>query len=141
MTKQTAKDKHQQELYERHRQRMRERSRAASLAGRDISPIPVVVDPESREKARTSFKFFCEHYHPERYNRPWSPDHLTVIANAANNGGKFTVATPRGSGKRRFAASRRRSSTTIVTSFSSERLQARRVRPSIRSKPTSTPTI
>lgn len=81
---------------------MRERSRAASLAGRDISPIPAVVDPESREKARTSFKFFCEHYHPERYNRPWSPDHLIVIAkiqDAVVNGGKFAIAMPRGSGK------------------------------------------
>jgi len=61
-----------------------------------------VVDPESREKARTSFKFFCEHYRPERYNRPWSPDHLIVIAkiqDAVINGGKFAIAMPRGSGK------------------------------------------
>lgn len=102
MTKQTAKDKHRQELYERHRQRMRERSRAASLAGRDISPIPAVVDPESREKARTSLAFFCKHYHPKRYSRPWSKDHLVILEKmqtAIVEGGRFAIAMPRGSGK------------------------------------------
>ena len=49
----------QAEVYERHRRRMRERSRSASLAGRDIAPIPEIVDPEAREKARLSLPFFC----------------------------------------------------------------------------------
>lgn len=95
----------QAEVYERHRRRMRERSRSASLAGRDIAPIPEIVDPEAREKARLSLPFFCKHYHPKRYSRPWSKDHLIVLEKmqtAIVSGGQFAVAMPRGSGKTTF---------------------------------------
>ena len=89
-------------LYVRHKERMRERNREASAAGRDIGDIPEVENPEAKAKAKTSFRFFCEHYFPQLFSIPWSRDHLKVIAKiekAITEGGLFSIAMPRGSGK------------------------------------------
>lgn len=88
--------------YEAHKQRMRERSRRETAAGRNIYPIPQVQNPEAKAKARESFRFFCEYYFPDLFSLAWSKDHLKAIAKierAVKHGGKFAIAMPRGSGK------------------------------------------
>jgi hypothetical protein len=77
-------------------------SRAQSLIGRDIAPLPEVQNIERRLKAEQDFQFFCESYFPVTFNLPWSNDHLKVISRieqAVLRGGLFAVAMPRGSGK------------------------------------------
>jgi hypothetical protein len=77
-------------------------SRAQSLIGRDIAPLPEIRDIERRLKAEQDFRFFCESYFPVTFNLPWSNDHLKVISRieqAVLRGGLFAVAMPRGSGK------------------------------------------
>lgn len=76
--------------------------KAASKAGRDISPIPAIVDPERRESCRLNLQLFCETYFAAVFNLAWSPDHIRVIKlieTAVLHGGLFAVAMPRGSGK------------------------------------------
>lgn len=88
--------------YEAHKRRMRERSRRETAAGRNIYPIPAVANPEAKEKARSSFKFFCEYYFPDLFSLEWSKDHLKAIKKierAVKHGAKFAIAMPRGSGK------------------------------------------
>lgn len=73
-----------------------------SETGRDIGPIPKIMHPRCRKRAVKEFRYFCEHYFPETFHLPWSPDHLKVIAKieeAALRGGLFALAMPRGSGK------------------------------------------
>ena len=79
-----------------------ERSRAASQSGRDIAPLPPVVDPERRARCAESLLDFCRTYFPETFYLPWSEDHLKVISKietAVRKGGLFAVAMPRGEGK------------------------------------------
>ena len=95
-------DERRREQYEKHKQRMRERMRESSRAGRDIAPLPDVKNPKDKEKAKESFRFFCEHYFPQLFTIPWSNDHLKVLAKietAVRDGGLFAIAMPRGSGK------------------------------------------
>lgn len=82
------------------------KSRERSLAGRDIGDIPKVADPERREQAKESFRFFCEAYFPQTFSLAWSADHLKVInkiEGAVLRGGLFAMAMPRGSGKSSLA--------------------------------------
>src|SRR5262245_20845728 len=88
--------------YEALKERARARNVALSLAGRDIGELPVVVNPQRKERAATDFRFFCESYFPLTFHLPWSPDHLKVIARieeAVLRGGLYALATPRGFGK------------------------------------------
>jgi hypothetical protein len=92
--------------YEGMKEAARARNAALSAAGRDIGDLPEVVDPERRERCRTSFRRFCEAYFPQTFNLAWSPDHLKVIAKieqAVLHGGLFAMAMPRGSGKSSLA--------------------------------------
>jgi hypothetical protein len=78
------------------------RREAISREGRDIAPLPTVVNPARKYKALRSFKFFCENYFPAIFNLKWSPDHLKVIAKierAVIKGGLFAMAMPRKHGK------------------------------------------
>lgn len=73
-----------------------------SATGRDISPIPDVVDPDRREACRLDFRLFCETYFAAVFNLAWSDDHLKAIAKiqkAIIEGGLFAFAFPRASGK------------------------------------------
>jgi len=82
--------------------RASERNLRLSRIGRDIAPLPAVVNPERKEKSATDFQLFCESYFPQTFNLPWSPDHLKIllrVQQAVLQGGLFAVATPRGSGK------------------------------------------
>src|SRR5580765_8714003 len=65
--------------HERNKERARKASEAASLSGRDIAPIPAVVDPARRAACKRDFRSFCEVYFPQTFTLAWSPDHLTVI--------------------------------------------------------------
>ena len=92
----------QPEAYERHRERVGAAQAAQSREGRDIGPIPEVVDPERRAAAERSLRCFLETYFPAVFPLPWSDDHLRVIAkieSAVTAGLLQAIAMPRGSGK------------------------------------------
>jgi hypothetical protein len=84
----------------------RDRSRAnqakKSAEGRDISPLPAVVNPERKAKAARDYEFFCRTYFPATFNLPWSTDHRELIDDIQTivvDGGQKAFAMPRGSGK------------------------------------------
>ena len=88
--------------YEDRRNAERDRQAGQSLAGRDIGPLPEVVNPDRKAACERNFQLFCESYFPETYALAWSPDHLKVIEKietAVLRGGLFALALPRGSGK------------------------------------------
>lgn len=88
--------------YEERRNAERDRQAEQSLAGRDIGPLPEVVNPDRKAACERNFQLFCESYFPETYALAWSPDHLKVIEKietAVLRGGLFALALPRGSGK------------------------------------------
>lgn len=88
--------------YQKKRADAGRRSRQQSRAGRDIGPIPAVVDSARKARGRASFREFCEAYFPGRFTLAWSPDHLRVIdaiERAVRDGELFALAMPRGSGK------------------------------------------
>ena len=88
--------------YEDRRNAERDRQAEQSLAGRDIGPLPEVVNPDRKATCERNFQLFCESYFPETYSLAWSPDHLKVIEKietAVLRGGLFALALPRGSGK------------------------------------------
>ncbi|TVQ33618.1 MAG: hypothetical protein EA376_01820 [Phycisphaeraceae bacterium] len=90
------------EEYERHRERTRARSVSLSRAGRDIGPLPEVVNPQRKQECERDFRGFCERYFPATFHLAWSEDHLKVIARierAVLEGGLCAMAMPRGSGK------------------------------------------
>ena len=88
--------------YEERRNAEPDRQAEQSLAGRDIGPLPEVVNPGRKAACERNFQLFCESYFPETYSLAWSPDHLKVIEKietAVLRGGLFALALPRGSGK------------------------------------------
>lgn len=88
--------------YGARKERERERNAKQSRSGRDIGPIPEVVDPKRKAKAKESLRVFLESYFPQRFKLAWSRDHLKVIdkiERAVLHGGLFALAMPRGSGK------------------------------------------
>ena len=88
--------------YEDRRNAERDRQAEQSLAGRDIGPLPEVVNPDRKAACERNFQLFCESYFPETYSLAWSPDHLKVIEKietAVLRGGLFALVLPRGSGK------------------------------------------
>ena len=88
--------------YDERRNAERDRQAEQSLAGRDIGPLPEVVNPDRKAACERNFQLFCESYFPETYALAWSPDHLKVIEKietAVLRGGLFALAMPRGSGK------------------------------------------
>ena len=92
--------------YEQHRKRTAAAQSEKSRAGRDIAPLPAVVNPERKEKCRSSLEAFCRIYLPKTFNLPWSPDHrkaIERIEGAVLGGGLFAYAMPRGTGKTSLA--------------------------------------
>lgn len=78
------------------------RSRQEVAEGREIGPLPPVVDPCRKARAVESLRFFLETYLPHIFNLAWSRDHLAVIERIERticNGEKFALAMPRGQGK------------------------------------------
>lgn len=96
------------EKYEYKRSAQRARNARESLAGRDIAPLPQVVNPGRKALCERDFQKFCESYFPETYILDWSPAHLKAISRietAVLYGGLFALALPRGSGKTTLAES------------------------------------
>lgn len=82
------------------------RSKEQSAEGRDIAPLPVVVDPARRALGERDLEFFLRTYLPASFKLAWSVDHREVIAalqSAILEGGQFAYAMPRGSGKTTLA--------------------------------------
>mgnify|MGYP001559411872 CR=1 FL=1 len=91
---------------EEHREDSRRRRRESTAAVQDIGDIPAVADSARRAAATASFRVYCETYFPNTFSKPFSPDHLKVIAKietAVLTGGLFAVAMPRGAGKTSLA--------------------------------------
>lgn len=92
--------------YEAMKEAARLRNLAKSRSGRDVGPIPEVVDTERKKMCERNFRSFCEEYFPETFNLDWSDDHLKVISKieqAVLHGGLFALAMSRGSGKTSLA--------------------------------------
>ncbi|MEI8244610.1 MAG: terminase gpA endonuclease subunit [Lentisphaerota bacterium] len=92
--------------YERHREQAAQRQSQQSLSGRDIGPLPPVVNPDRKSACARNFRLFCETYYAETFDLEWSDDHLKVIAKIEKSvlyGGLFAIAMPRGSGKTTLA--------------------------------------
>jgi len=88
--------------YAEAKRRQAQRNRAATKAGQDVAPIPDVQNYKRRKAASKSLRTFCQTYFAPTYWRPWSKDHLRVLATiqaAILEGGLFAFAMPRGSGK------------------------------------------
>lgn len=101
-----AADTINRQQYEAHRERMARRAAELSESGRDIGPLPAVVDPARKAAAAESFRAFCESYFPATFALEWSPDHLRVmqaIESSVRLGDLYAYAMPRGSGKTSLA--------------------------------------
>jgi Terminase large subunit gpA, endonuclease domain len=96
------KPKAEAQDYETKKEKAAQREREKSERGREIGPIPEVVNPERRAEALASLQTYCETYKRERFYLAWSDDQLAVIAileQCAREGGLFAVAMMRGGGK------------------------------------------
>lgn len=94
--------KRSDKAYKTHRDEMAGRQRDESARGRDIGGCPSVVNPARKKRCAKSLKLFLQTYFPAKFPLKWSPAHLAVISRieqAVLNGGLFTIAMPRGSGK------------------------------------------
>jgi len=92
--------------YEAMKEAARARNLMKSISGRDIAPLPDVVDLERKVMCERNFRLFCESYCPETFSLAWSEDHLKVIAKieqAVLHGGLFAMAMSRGCGKTSLA--------------------------------------
>lgn len=88
--------------YDAHKERARLRQAKQAASGRDIAPMPPVVNPARRATAMASLRTFLETYFAKTFYLAWSPDHLDVIESmehAIRHGGRYAIAMPRGSGK------------------------------------------
>lgn len=88
--------------YDRHREKQAKRQRLISESGREIGPLPEIVDPQRRESSRLNFRLFCETYFADVFCARWSEDQLAAIARIERcvlQGGLFALAMPRGNGK------------------------------------------
>ncbi len=92
--------------YEGYKKKQAAISRARSAGGREIGPLPAVVNPERKEACRTSFLTFCETYFPLRFELSWGEPHLLAIKRmeaCTTEGGLYALALPRGMGKTTLA--------------------------------------
>ena len=99
-----------EEAYEHKKKKSRQREAEISLAGREISPLPEVENPERKESCRNDFMKFCRTYLPVTFELPWSQNHVSIcgtMQEAAIKGGSFAWCDARGGGK-----------TTICEAFS-----------------------
>lgn len=95
-----------QEAYERIKERARRVSALNSLAGRDIAPLPPIVDVARRLEGTRSLLAFARSYYREKVKKPFGANHLKLVAEferVITQGGKQAIAMPRGSGKTTIA--------------------------------------
>lgn len=75
---------------------------AQSALGRDIGELPPIANKRRRNACKRDFKKFCTTYFKEVFYLGFSEDHLKVIQKIETtvlNGGCFSLAMSRGSGK------------------------------------------
>lgn len=92
--------------YERKKLLAAERSRRSSVLGREIAPLPPIRNMARRALGKYDLAFFLRTYLPKKFQKPFSRNHLRYIdalADAIINGGRRSVAMPRGSGKSTIA--------------------------------------
>lgn len=90
------------EGYKEFRDSQAEISRDRSATGREIGPLPAVVDPKRKATAFKSLRKFLETYLSAWFPLAWSEDHLDAIQLlelTIREGGLYAFAMPRGSGK------------------------------------------
>src|SRR4051812_18755345 len=88
--------------YEARKDASLKRVREQSQSARDIGAIPPIANATRRDSCERDFRLFCETYFPLTFTLAWSEDHLKAIARIQEsvlNGGLFSFAMPRGSGK------------------------------------------
>jgi|688.fasta_scaffold25397_5 hypothetical protein len=88
--------------YERRKERSRQQQAEQSRKGRDIGPLPAVVNPERREAGRVDLRYWLETYQADKFPLEWSEDHLEairLIQETILQGGLYAYAMPRGNGK------------------------------------------
>lgn len=88
--------------YAKKKEQSREYQASLSREGRDIGPLPPVMNPDRRESCRYDFMKFCKTYLPRMFKRPWSKNHFPVcqtMQNATFSGGEFAWCDTRGGGK------------------------------------------
>lgn len=69
---------------------------------RDIGDFPMQIDWKRRLSCKNDLKLFCRTYLPEIFFMSWSKDQNVLVERTqaiVSEGGKFTVAMPRGGGK------------------------------------------
>jgi len=94
------------DAYAAHRDQVGRHQARLSASGRDIGPLPPVVNPERREACRLDLALFLSTYMPAAFFKPWSDDHRRVIAKlqyAILKGGLFVEAVYRAFGKTSIA--------------------------------------
>lgn len=90
------------EAYAAHKEHTAEVQRELSAEGRDIGPIPAIVNPERRLACSKSLKLHLETYRSKTFDKPWAKSHLAMIPKieqAAWDGGSEVLASERGGGK------------------------------------------
>ena len=88
--------------YSAEKERVRKWQRTRSESGRDIGPLPPVVNPRRKRRARTDLAFFAMEYQPDTYALPFSADHhrlIDAIDRVIRTGGLKAMSMPRGCGK------------------------------------------
>jgi hypothetical protein len=88
--------------YDKRKERARRQQAEQSQQGRDIGPIPKVVNPERRKSCEFDLRLYLDTYHKPKFPLPWSSDHLAAIEKIQDvilNGGYYAYAMARGSGK------------------------------------------
>lgn len=88
--------------YQKVKERAREDSALRSLAGRDVSPLPVVADYRRKSRCESSLLDFLLEYFPNKFKKPFGKNHYALIKELERVivfGGKQAVAMPRGTGK------------------------------------------
>ena len=102
MAKRAVKETSRRSSYESHKDRAARRQAELSESGRDIGPLPKVLDPARKAAAKLSFRLFCESYMGATFPLEWSEDHLETISAVEASvlrGELLAFAMPRGSGK------------------------------------------
>jgi hypothetical protein len=84
------------------RQYQAKRRREATRNAQEIGEIPPIADPIRRQECLADFELFCKTYGSAAFHKPWAEYHRKSAAKmqaAAEQGGWFAFAEPRGSGK------------------------------------------
>lgn len=93
------------EKYDLHKESMRVLDAEKVAASQEIKPLPLVVDQARKDFCRLDLRLFAETYVRGLFkdvSKRWATFHLQAfetLQHAILNGGLFTIAVPRGSGK------------------------------------------